>query len=304
MIATWAPNIKANAAAWSILKNGGRSFDAVEAGARVPEADPDDMSVGYGGLPDRDGRVTLDACIMDEVGNCGAVMCLEHIMHPISVARLVMEKTPHVQLVGEGALRFALENGFTTENLLTDKARAAWQKWLEKGLYNPNTAVQTILDRIENDRKSGIPIELNHDTIGIVALDTHGNMSGACTTSGMAYKMQGRVGDSPIIGAGMYVDNEVGAVAATGVGEEVVKICGSFAVVEQMRQGHDPETAVKIVLERMKRKQGDRLKDIQVGFVALNNQGEFGGYALQKDFSYVVQNSDGGSQVFQAKHLF
>lgn len=237
VLSTWAPNVKANAAAWKVLSGGGPALDAVEQGVWVPEADPLDQSVGYGGLPDRDGRVTLDACIMDEAGNCGAVMALEHILHPISVARLVMEKTPHVQLVGEGALAFALANGFKKENLLTPEAEKAWREWLKTAKYNPQESID-ILNKQAKDRMPG-NIN-NHDTIGMVALDAAGNLSGACTTSGMAFKMQGRVGDSPIIGAGLFVDNEVGAATATGVGEEVVKICGSHTVVEYMRQGLSP----------------------------------------------------------------
>src|SRR5688572_7141309 len=206
VISTWGPNVKANAAAWNVLKNGGRALDAVEQGVWVPEADPTDQSVGYGGLPDRDGRVTLDACIMDEHGSCGAVMALEHIMHPISVARLVMEKTPHVQLVGEGALAFALANGFKKENLLTPESERAWRDWLKTSNYDP----MIIPDALEKDRRQTFlpknsltwPAAIvNHDTIGMVAMDAKRNLSGACTTSGLAFKMHGRVGDSPIIGA-------------------------------------------------------------------------------------------------------
>lgn len=307
VIATWAPNVKANAAAWQVLKTNGKALDAVEAGAKIPEADPEDQSVGLGGLPDRDGRVTCDACVMDEQGNTGAVMCLEHIVHAVSIARLVMEKTPHVQIVGEGALRLALENGHKKENLLTPASEKKWRQWLEEGRYNPNEAVNSIKERIEKDKKTQtrkMPIKENHDTIGILALDAQGNLSGACTTSGMAYKMHGRVGDSPIIGAGLFVDNEVGAATSTGVGEEVVKICGSHTVVELMRQGHSPQDACRLAVERMAKRAGDKAKDLQVGFIALNNQGEYGAYALQKEFTVVVQNSDGGSQIFEAKSMF
>ena len=300
VISTWAPNIKANAEAWEVLKKGGRAFDAVEKGVQVPEADPADQSVGYGGLPDRDGRVTLDACIMDEHGNCGAVMALEHIMHPISVARLVMEKTPHVQLVGEGALQFALANGFTKQNLLTPEAEKVWKDWLKEAKYDPKQSI----DILDQQSKKNVPGQINnHDTIGMIALDAAGNVSGACTTSGMAFKMHGRVGDSPIIGAGLFVDNEVGAATATGVGEEVVKICGSHAVVELMRQGLSPETACKRAVERMVRKQRTRTKDLQVGFIAVNKAGQFGGYALQKGFSYAV-HSKAGVKVYDAKSLY
>lgn len=302
VISTWAPNVKANTGAWAVLGKGGRALDAVEAGVRITEADPSDQSVGYGGLPDRDGRVTLDACIMDEAGNCGSVMCLEHIMHPISVARLVMERTPHVQLVGEGALQFALSNGFKKENLLTPESERAWKEWLKTSKYDP-----TIIDKLLKEKNpSGnglVPGSLqNHDTIGMIAMDTKGNVSGACTTSGMAFKMHGRVGDSPIIGAGLYVDNEVGAATATGVGEEVVRICGSHTVVEMMRLGHSPEMACKKAVERMIRLRKEKAKGLQVGFIALNKKGQFGGYAIQKGFTYCVQ-SNGGSKVYEAKYM-
>lgn len=297
VLSTWEPNVKANAEAWKVLGSGGRALDAVEAGVQIPEADPKDMSVGYGGLPDRDGKVTLDACIMDEKGNCGAVMFLENIMHPIRVARLVMEKTPHVQLAGEGALQFALANGFTMENLLTPESEKAWREWLKTAHYDPMTIPKLLESRNQPGQQN------NHDTIGMIALDGMGNLSGACTTSGMAFKMRGRVGDSPIIGAGLYVDNEVGAATSTGVGEEVVRICGSHTVVELMRQGHSPEQACKKTVERIVHKRGASAKDLQVGFIALNNKGQFGGYALQKGFTFAVQTR-AGSRVFASKSIY
>ncbi|HYE55891.1 MAG TPA: N(4)-(beta-N-acetylglucosaminyl)-L-asparaginase [Chitinophagaceae bacterium] len=304
VISTWGPNVKANAEAWTILGKGGRALDAVEAGVKITEADPSDMSVGYGGLPDRDGRVTLDACIMDEEANCGAVMCLEHIMHPISVARLVMEKTPHVQLVGDGALQFALANGFKKENLLTPEAEKVWRKWLKDSKYDPMIINDLLKDKgQQGNEPAPVPgMMFNHDTIGMIALDAKGNVSGACTTSGMAFKMHGRVGDSPIIGAGLYVDNEVGAATATGVGEEVVRICGSHTVVELMRQGMSPELACKNAVERMLRLRKGKAKDLQVGFIAINKKGEVGAYAIQKGFNYAV-HSAAGAKVYDAKSL-
>jgi N4-(beta-N-acetylglucosaminyl)-L-asparaginase len=297
VIATWAPNEKANAEAWKLLGQGGRALDAVEAGVQIPEADPADQSVGYGGLPDRDGKVTLDACIMDEQGNCGAVMFVEGIMHPIKLARLVMEKTPHVQLAGEGAAQFALENGFHMENLLTPESEKAWKEWLKNSKYDPMTIPKLLQQKSQPGQQN------NHDTIGMIALDASGNLSGACTTSGMAFKMHGRVGDSPIIGAGLFVDNEVGAATSTGVGEEVVRICGSHTVVELMRQGLSPEQACKKTVERIVRKRGAKAKDIQVGFIALNTKGAYGGYALQKGFSYAVQTKT-GSKILQSKSIY
>ncbi|HYK55865.1 MAG TPA: N(4)-(beta-N-acetylglucosaminyl)-L-asparaginase, partial [Flavisolibacter sp.] len=257
VISTWAPNVKANAEAWKILGAGGSALDAVEAGVQIPEADPADQSVGYGGLPDRDGKVTLDACIMDEQGSCGAVMFLESIMHPIKIARLVMEKTPHVQLVGEGALQFALANGYKMENLLTPESEKAWKEWLKTSKYDPMTIPKLLQQKNEPGQIN------NHDTIGMLAMDAAGNLSGACTTSGMAFKMRGRVGDSPIIGAGLFVDNEVGAATSTGVGEEVIRICGSHTVVELMRQGMSPEVACKKTVERIVKKRGPKAKELQ-----------------------------------------
>ncbi len=275
VISTWNFGLQANIEAWKVLSTGGRAVDAVEAGAKVPEGDPNETSVGLGGLPDRDGYVTLDACIMDEHGGCGSVAFLEHIVHPISVARMVMEKTPHVMLVGDGALKFALANGFEKRKLLTKSSEKAWREWLKKSEYKPVINVE------------------NHDTIGIIALDANGNLSGACTTSGLAYKMRGRVGDSPIIGAGLFVDNEVGAATATGVGEEVIRIVGCHLVVELMRQGNSPRDACRLAVERIVKKNPARAKEVQVGFLALNKNGEYGAYCLQKGFNYARHDNTG-----------
>ena len=288
VISTWHFGIEANAAAWQVLSNNGRALDAVEAGVKVPEGDPKERSVGLGGRPDRDGRVTLDACIMDEKMNIGSVACLEHIVHPISVARAVMEKTPHVMIVGEGALNFALSQGFKKENLLTPESEADWKEWLKKSEYKPKANIE------------------NHDTIGMIAIDRQGNLSGACTTSGLAYKMHGRVGDSPIIGAGLYVDNEVGAATATGHGEEVIRIAGSHAVVELMRQGFSPEEACKKAVERIinsAKQRGKPLDEIQIGFIALNKKGEHGAFCLQKGFNYAVYSPEIPNRLTDAKSL-
>jgi len=288
VLSTWRFGMEANAAAWEILKNKGRALDAVEAGVRVPEGDPKERSVGYGGRPDRDGRVTLDACIMDEFSNIGSVACLEHIKHPISVARAVMEKTPHVMLVGDGALQFAIAQGFQKENLLVEESEREWKEWLKTSEYKPIANIE------------------NHDTIGMIALDAQGNLSGACTTSGMAFKMHGRVGDSPIIGAGLYVDNEVGAATATGHGEEVIRTVGSHLVVELMRQGRSPESACKEAVERIVKlvqRRGKSLKDIQIGFIALNKRGEYGAYCLQSGFNYAVYDQEAGNRLIDADYF-
>lgn len=290
VISTWDFGKAANAEAWTVLVKGGRALDAVEAGVKIPEADPNNQSVGYGGLPDRDGRVTLDACIMDEHYNCGSVMALEYIMHPISVARLVMEKTPHVVLVGDGALQFALANGFKKQSLLTPQSEKAWKEWLKTSKYEPVINIENKLYKPQpTDTMPGGPH--NHDTIGMIAMDASGNLSGACTTSGMAFKMHGRVGDSPIIGAGLYVDNEVGAATSTGVGEEVIRIVGSHLVVELMRQGLAPEEACKKAVERIISRNPEKAKTLQVGFIAMNKKGQYGGYALQKAFTFAVKTA-------------
>jgi N4-(beta-N-acetylglucosaminyl)-L-asparaginase len=286
VISTWKHGIDANAEAWKILSSGGRALDAVEKGVMNTENDLTNTSVGLGGIPDRDGHVTLDACIMDEKGNCGSVCFLEHIKHPVSVARLVMEKSPHVILVGEGAQKFAVDNGFTLEKFdRTPAADSAWKQWLVQSRYEP----------VSNFN--------NHDTIGMLAIDAQGNLSGSCTTSGMGYKMHGRVGDSPIIGAGLFVDNEVGAACATGTGEEVIRICGSHTIVEMMRAGHTPEEACKIAVERIARSPKN-VSDMQIGFLALNKKGEFGSYALHKEFSYAVQSSEIKNELRESKHLW
>jgi L-asparaginase/N4-(beta-N-acetylglucosaminyl)-L-asparaginase len=282
IISTWNHGLAANAAAWEKLGEGGSVLDAVEAGVRVSEADPEVTSVGFGGLPDSSGEVTLDACIMNPAGDAGAVACLKNVLHPISVARLVMEETPHVMLVGEGALEFALDKGFQKTNLLTPEAKKAWEKW-------------------KKEQEAGNPDGSGHDTIGMVALDARGDLAGACTTSGLGYKLPGRVGDSPIIGAGLYVDNEVGGAAATGVGELVMKTLGSFLVVELMRTGLSPEEACRMALERITEKIPVK-PDVQVGFIAINKAGEAAGFGLQRHFQYAVMTG-GSNQLLTAQAL-
>jgi len=277
VLSTWRFGIQANEEAWKVLSEGGKALDAVEKGVRLVEDDPNERSVGYGGRPDRDGKVTLDACIMDEKANIGSVASLEHIKNPISVARAVMEKTPHVMLVGDGALQFAVSEGFEKMNLLTPESEKEWKDWLKTSEYKPVVNIE------------------NHDTIGMIAFDEHGNLSGACTTSGMAFKMHGRVGDSPIIGAGLFVDNEVGAATATGHGEEVIRTCGSHLVVELMRQGKSPQQACEEAVKRIYKNfvnQNRNVKDTQIGFIAINKFGETGAFCLQKGFNYAVHTQE------------
>lgn len=275
VIATWN-NLAATEAAMAKMLKTGSALDAVEAGARVPEANPEDTSVGYGGWPDRNGIVSLDACIMDHEGNAGSVTFLQGIMHPISVARKVMEETPHVILSGKGALDFALSKGFEVENLLTTSAERRWKEW-------------------EVKKDSILINEDNHDTIGILGLNEKGELCGACTTSGSAFKMHGRVGDSPVIGAGMYVDNEVGGACATGLGELVLTTLGSFLIVELMRQGASPDEACKEAIERIIKRYRNKVTEEkwQVGYLALDKFGNYGKYAIQDGFSVAVyQNGE------------
>ena len=271
VISTWDFGKKANEVSWQSIEAGESILDAVEQGIRLIEEDPDNLSVGVGGLPDRDGIVTLDACIMDEQGRAGSVTFLRDIMHPISVARMVMEKTPHVMLSGDGALQFALENGFEQQVLLTEKARIAWEEWKVKSHYQPVINIE------------------NHDTVGLLAIDNKGNMAGGCSTSGLAFKMHGRVGDSPIIGAGLYVDNEVGAAVATGLGELVMRSLSSFLVVELMRNGATPQEACREAIRRIAEKNKDTL-DYQVGIIALDKAGQIGAFAVHPGFTYSIRN--------------
>ena len=303
VISTWDAGIAANKAAWNVLRSGGRALDAVEQGVMVTEASQT-CCVGLGANPDRDGFVTLDASIMDEHGNCGSVAFLERIKHPISVARRVMEKTPHVMLVGSGAQQFAVSEGFPLEEeKLSDDAKKAYEEWLKKSQYKPTINIEN-----SKGKNAFAPNKLqdgswNHDTIGMLAIDTHGNVSGSCTTSGMAFKLRGRVGDSPIIGAGLYVDNEVGAAVATGVGEEVIKICGTHLIIELMRQGLSPNDACKKAIERIVKRNGEKAKDIQVAFIAINKKGEHGAYCIQKGFNYAICYADDHNDLIDATHF-
>jgi len=297
VVSTWDFGIAANRAAWAVLSAGGSALDAVEAGARIPEADLNNHSVGRAGYPDRDGHVSLDASIMNGDGRCGAVAALEHIAHPVSVARRVMEKTPHVLLVGAGALQFALEQGFSSEELLTPESEQAWKEWRKSAQYQPVINAET-----RSYEKPGGPA--NHDTIGMLARDRQGRLAGACTTSGLAWKLRGRVGDSPIVGAGLYVDDEVGAATSTGVGEEVIRNAGSFLVVELMRQGRSPQDACREAVRRIARRNPKSAKEIQVGFLALNRDGEAGAWALQKGFSYAVCNARKQDALLPAPSLY
>ena len=287
IISTWEHGLAANQEAWEKLMSGSNGVSSIESGVKISEADPSVRSVGYGGLPDREGIVTLDACIMDKYSNCGSVSYLQNIKHPISVARLVMEDTPHVMLSGKGALDFALSKGFKQENLLTDQSKKDWLNWKKKSNYSPVINIE------------------NHDTISMLLIDQNRDLFGACTTSGAAWKMHGRVGDSPIIGAGLFLDNEVGAAAATGLGEAVIRTSGSAMVVELMRQGYSPLQACKTIVDRISKihKSGPDWEYLQVGFIAINKKGEYAGYSLKKGFNYAVCDKENKNLLMDADYF-
>lgn len=285
VISTWIHGMEANAGAWTVLENGGSALDAVQKGVAVTESDMNNRSVGLAGRPDRDGHVTLDACIMDHDSRCGSVAFLEEIQHPIDVARAIMDKTPHVMLVGEGAQKWALENGFEKVDFEVPipEVQKDYENWLVKSEY-----------------KTGVNVE-NHDTIGMLALGADGRMAGACTTSGMAYKIRGRVGDSPIIGAGLFIDGDVGGATATGVGEAMIRTAGCSSVVESMRRGASPEEACYDIVQRILKKHPG-VNGMQVGFLAMNTQGEYGGYSVYNGFNYALRTKEQNEMV-DAKYM-
>ncbi|MHA7130002.1 N(4)-(beta-N-acetylglucosaminyl)-L-asparaginase [Algoriphagus namhaensis] len=285
ILSTWNHGIPANETAIQTLRAGGSILDAVEQGVKTTELDMDNLTVGLQGLPDREGITTLDASIMKGNGECGSVAFLRQIKHPISVARKVMEETPHVMLAGEGARQFAIAQGFPLEKEeLSPKAKAAYEEWKQKSQYKPIINIE------------------NHDTIGMIGIDAEGKMAGSCTTSGLAYKMHGRVGDSPIIGAGLFVDDEVGAATATGLGETIIRICGSFLIVELMRQGRSPQEACEEAVRRLVAK-SKNAKDIQAGFLAINKDGEMGAFAVQPGFNFAKGSLQSNKLIDSPSHF-
>jgi len=285
ILSTWNHGVPANASAIETLKSGGSILDAVEKGVMTTELDLENLSVGLQGLPDREGIVTLDASIMKGNGECGSVAFLRQVRHPISVARKVMEETLHVMLAGEGARQFALAQGFPLEKEeLSPAAKKAYEEWKKTSKYKPIINIE------------------NHDTIGMIGIGSDGKMAGSCTTSGLAYKMHGRVGDSPIIGAGLFVDDEVGAATATGLGETIIRICGSFLIVELMRQGRSPQEACEEAVRRLVAKSSNS-KEIQAGFLAINKDGEMGAFAVQPGFNY-AQGDMSTNELIDSKSYF
>lgn len=286
ILSTWNHGIPANAKAWDVLQSGGSIVDAVEQGVRVTENDDSNRSVGLAGYPDREGIVTLDASIMKGNGECGSVAFVRQIKHPITLARKVMENTPHVMIVGDGARQLAVAEGMPLEDEeLHPDAEKAYEEWLKNAEYKPIINVE------------------NHDTIGMIGMDSDGQLAGTCTTSGLAYKMHGRVGDSPIIGAGLYVDQKAGAATATGHGESIIKICGSFLVVELMRQGRSPQEACDEVVRRLIEKNQEIVENIQAGFIAMNTEGDYGASAIRPGFNFARHNS-GGNKMVNSKSYF
>ena len=266
-ISTWKTT-EANLKAGLLLDKGVDGLNAAVEGVAVEEENPKNTTVGFGGAPDRTGKVTLDACVMNHLGDCGAVVAVENIVNVARLAKDVMEKTPHVMLAGKGAQDFAISEGYKQTDLLTEQSKKDWKKWLESEEYKPIINIE------------------NHDTIGMLCLDKNNNISGACTTSGLAYKMRGRVGDSPIIGSGLFIDNKVGGAVATGLGEEVVKTVGSFLVVELMRQGKSPQEACETAVKRIVSSNSQENK-FQVAYIAMNKNGDVGSYSIEPGFTYM-----------------
>ena len=266
-ISTWKTT-EANLMAGSLLEKGVDALSAAVSGVAIEEENPKNSTVGYGGAPDRSGIVTLDACVMNHMGDCGSVIAVENIINVARLAKDVMEKTPHVMLAGKGAQEFAISEGYKKEDLLTQKSKEDWKKWLESEDYKPIINIE------------------NHDTIGMLCLDKNNNISGACSTSGLAYKMKGRVGDSPIIGSGLFIDNKIGGAVATGLGEEVVKTVGSFLVVELMRQGKSPQEACESAVKRIVKSNSQKDK-FQVAYIAINKNGEVGSYSIEPGFTFM-----------------
>ena len=282
-ISTWKTT-EANQKAGQMLDKGEHALDAAVAGVAIEEENPKNTTVGYGGAPDRTGKVTLDACVMNHLGDCGSVVAVENIVNVARLAKDVMEKTPHVMLSGKGAEEFAISQGYKKTDLLTDQSKEEWEEWLKDQDYRPIINIE------------------NHDTIGMLCIDKNNNLSGACTTSGLAYKMKGRVGDSPIIGSGLFIDNKIGGAVATGLGEEVVKTVGSFLVVELMRQGLSPQEACEKAVKRIVSNNTQENK-FQVAYIAMNKKGEVGSYSIEPGFTYMDYVNGENKEIFSKSEL-
>lgn len=310
--------------AMEIIKGGGDTLDAVVAGVNIVEDDPNDSSVGYGGLPNEEGDVELDSSVMHGPSRrAGAVASLRHIKNPSKVAKLVLERTDHILLVGEGALRFALKHGFKKEDLLTEESRLAWLRWKE-GL-NPEDAwgpsplktARSGSGKVSRAELTPAQIALNEwiddkirnrptGTINCLAVDPNGDISGVTTTSGLAWKIPGRVGDSPLIGCGLYVDNEVGAAGSTGRGEECIYINGAHTVVENMRRGMSPQDAAMDAIKRVAARYGNNREELakfNLNFYAVNKKGEYGGAVLWKGGRFAVHDGK-EAKIVESAYLY
>lgn len=280
VLSTWHFGKTANRAAWEALARPGTdALDAVEAGCRAVEADPEVTSVGYGGIPDAAGEVTLDAVIMESPARCGGVACLRGFPHPISVARRVVEKTPHVLLVGPGAEEFARREGFTPQTLLTPAARQRWESYRRENERGQHPGQRASRHEPETE---------NHDTVGVLVRLADGRLAGGCSTSGLAFKLPGRVGDSPIVGHGLYVDPDIGAAVGTGHGELISRVCGTFLIVEEMRRGADPQAAIRAALERIARACRPQPQQ-QAAFLAVTPDGRWAAGSLRPGFQAALR---------------
>src|SRR5579875_3980953 len=284
VIATWTFGQTAVKAAVPLLQAGKPALEAALAGAQAVEDDPKVHSVGYGGLGNALGTVQLDACVMDgETLACGAVAGLENVRHAAALARRVMEKTPHILLVGQGAQQFALQQGFPLESLHTPESVAEWEK---------------------RRRQSKQSTSSGHDTIVVLALDRKGSLAGVCSTSGLAHKLPGRVGDSPLIGSGLYVDNTAGAAGATGIGEEIIRIGGSLLIVEAMRAGKTPQEACELAVRKVNAVAVRRgVHPARIAFLALDPRGRIGAACTERtEFQYAVARP-GALELLKAKEI-
>ena len=320
ILATWSFGRTANAAGWPVLAAGGSSLDAVEKACRSVESDPAVDSVGLGGLPDAQGDVSLDGCIMRSPRECGAVSAVREFNHPVSIARKVMERTPHIMLSGAGAEGFAESMGFARTTLLTDEAREQWLRWTRddrrlredprfRGWLPPSNieelrgyepTPETVNPRSGGDQPPQVSRHEVHDrpsdTVGVLSIDARGELAGACSTSGMAFKIPGRVGDSPIIGHGLYVEPGVGAAVGTGNGELIMSVCGAFLAVEELRRGASPHAAALAVIERICRVH-DIVDDHQAVMLVLRSDGHWAAAALRPGYRTAVCTAESGESL-------
>lgn len=284
ILSTWSFGQRANAAAWPALTAGGRALDAVERACVAAEDDPSVDSVGRGGLPDASGRVSLDGCVMLSPARCGSVCFVRRFNHPVSIARAVMEHTPHVMLAGDGAEAFAASRGSSPVELLTEEARLKWEQMRMEAARDPRLQQRVTAPANREDAA----YEPSHDTIGVLALDQSGTLAGACSTSGLAMKMPGRVGDSPIIGHGLYVHPRHGAVVATGHGELVMGACLSFLAVELLRRGVAPDEALRQCMIRLHESYALQ-EHHQVGMIALTPLGQWAHASLRSGYRTAIR---------------